>query len=131
MYLDTDVVLALAKKDDWLKAAATRAVRRHRPLRTSALTLVEAELVLEREVGREAALAVRRVVTRRRVEVIPLSIEILAEADKLRRRIPVLHLFDGIHLATAKLAGETILSSDLLFAKLGIVPVESLRDDRE
>ena len=66
------------------------------------------------------------VLRRRHIEILPITAEILAEADRLRKRIPVLHLFDGIHLATAKLAGETILSSDRLFEKIAIVPIERL-----
>lgn len=126
MYLDTDALLALAKPEDWLKKAAERQIRGRRPLVTSSLGVVEAQLVLERDEGREAALAALALIRRRRIRLLPVTSEILLEAERLRLRVPVLHLFDGIHLATAKLAGETILSSDRLFPLLRIVPVEPL-----
>jgi predicted nucleic acid-binding protein len=126
VYLDTDAVLALVKPEDWLKEAVEAKTRGRRPLRTSVGTVLEAQFVLEREEQRELALAVGSSLRRRRVELLPVTAEVMSEADLLRRRVPVLHVFDGLHLATAKLAGETILSSDALFPLLRYVPVEPL-----
>lgn len=125
MYIDTDVVLALAKEQDWLKAPAERKVRGQR-LRTSAIAVIEAQFVLEREASREAALRILPSIRRRRIELIPVTSEVLAEAERLRRRVPALRLIDSIHLATAKLEGETIVTSDRLLGLLREVPVDPI-----
>lgn len=126
LYLDTDAVLALVKPADWLKEAALSKTRGQRRLRTSALTVVEAQLVLERDGEREAALDFAKNVRGRGIGLLPLTSKVVAEADRLRAQVPVLHVFDGYHLATAKLNGETILSSDKLFPLLRYVPIEPL-----
>ncbi|MBS3081075.1 hypothetical protein J4221_06395 [Candidatus Pacearchaeota archaeon] len=54
MYLDTDIVLALIKEDDWLKDYVK--LSEFKPAKTSAITIIEVRLVLLREYSRKKAL---------------------------------------------------------------------------
>ena len=51
MYLDTDIILALIKKDDWLRPYVD--MKKIKNPTTSVLTVIECKLVISREYGRE------------------------------------------------------------------------------
>jgi len=55
VYLDTDIILAIVKPSDWLKDVVERKIS---DPKTSVFTLVEAEIVLNREASRELAVSV-------------------------------------------------------------------------
>ena len=52
MYLDTDIVLSQIKEKDWLKEIVKRKLSKiDEELKTSAITIVECQIVLFREEG--------------------------------------------------------------------------------
>ena len=55
MYLDTDIILAIVKPSDWLKDVVERKIKVLSDMKTSVFTLVEAEIVLNREASREVS----------------------------------------------------------------------------
>ena len=55
MYLDTDIILAIVKPSDWLKDVVERKIKVLSDPKTSVFTLVEAEIVLNREASREVS----------------------------------------------------------------------------
>jgi len=73
VYLDTDIILAIVKPTDWLKEIVERKLMQIRNLRTSVFTLVEAEIVLNREESRELAISVLERVKERNIQLLPLS----------------------------------------------------------
>lgn len=56
MYLDTDVLLALIKSDDWLKSRIN--FKRISKPKTSIISALECQIVLEREEGRKFTVSV-------------------------------------------------------------------------
>ena len=126
MYLDTDIILALTKKEDWLK--------KHVPLsklksaKTSVLTIIEAKIVLEREYGREEALAVLAYVRKLGIELLPLDTRVLEKSQYLQEKYPQLHIFDAVHAGFAFVYKELLVSTDTLFPQIEEI---DCRDPRE
>ena len=118
MYLDTDIILAIVKPTDWLKEIVERKLMQIRNLKTSVFTLVEAEIVLNREESRELAISVLERVKERNIQLLPLTEEILAKAVELLRKYRKLNIFDSVHIACAICEGEDILSTDSLFDEI-------------
>ncbi len=95
---------------------------------TSAITIVECQIVLIRELGRDEAVKVPEKIEELDVEILPLSKEVLEISSDLLERYPKLNIFDSIHLAHAIHERERILSTDRLFDEVeGIVRVDPLR----
>jgi predicted nucleic acid-binding protein len=113
VYLDTDVILAVIKRDDWLKRYVNLK-RIHHP-KTSVLTIVEAELVLIREVSREAAISCLKEVKEKGITLLPIGQEILKISSDFLEKYPRLNLFDSIHAAFSFKLKEEILSTDSIF----------------
>jgi predicted nucleic acid-binding protein len=116
IYADTDFFLALLKKQDWLQVPARRLLERYRgQLRTSPITLVEL-LLLAAEFGLDPERLILSV-----VELVELE-----EGDPAYYLVAARHLkqhkmgvFDALHAAFCG-RGNTILSSDKVFDKLGL-----------
>jgi len=77
MYLDTDVVLALIKEEDWLKDYVK--LSELRPAKTSAITIIEVRLVILREYSRKKALESLSEIKKLKVEIIPTDMFIQKE----------------------------------------------------
>ncbi len=128
MYLDTDVVLSQIKKRDWLKEIVKRKLSEiNEDSSTSAITVVECQIVLLREEGREEAIKAVEKIESLGLKILPLTKEVLAKSTELLSKYPKLNVFDSIHLAHAILEGERILSTDHLFDEVEeVVKVDPL-----
>ncbi|MBE8538546.1 PIN domain-containing protein [Geoglobus acetivorans] len=127
--MDTDVILSQIKEKDWLKDIVKRKLEAiDEGFVTSAITIVECQIVLIRESGRSEAIKVHEKIEELGVRILPLSEEILGISSDLLERYPKLNIFDSIHLAHAIHEGEKILSTDRLFDEVeGIVRVDPLK----
>jgi len=128
VYLDTDVVLSQIKKKDWLKDIVKRKLSEiDENLCTSAITIVECQIVLLREESREEAIKVMEKIKSLGLRILPLTKEVLVKSTELLSKYPKLNIFDSIHLAHAILEGERILSTDRLFDEINeVVRVDPL-----
>ena len=81
MYLDTDVILSQIKKRDWLKEIVNRKLSEiNEELSTSAITVVECQIVLLREESREEAIEAMEKIESLGLRILPLTKEVLAKA---------------------------------------------------
>ena len=113
MYLDTDIVLAALKADDWLSSSVDLGSI-DRP-KTSVSACIEVQYPMEDEWDRERLTTVNESLTDEEIELVPLEAEHVAAGGKLQRRYDRLNLFDAIHLGTADVLGETPVSTDTLY----------------
>lgn len=119
MYLDTDIILALIKPEDWLKAYVERGLEEINEEKvTSLITVIESELVLMREYSRELALSAFEEIKKKGIKLLPISVEVIEESTKLLKKYSKLNIFDSVHLANAMLRREEILSTDSLFDEI-------------
>lgn len=116
MYLDTDIILALVKETDWLKPYVD--LKLVKAPRTSTFTIVEAELVMEREYGRPFVYSVLDTVKSNKIDIIPLTQKVVEKSRDLLKANPNLNIFDSVHAAFAIIENETILSTDNIFKKI-------------
>ncbi|MDZ7689410.1 MAG: PIN domain-containing protein [Halobacteriales archaeon] len=126
MYLDTDVILARIKDDDWLKSEVDRDALTSP--KTSAVTVVEVQLVYFDERSRGVIADSRQEVSEEVERILPLDTEVLEESSRLLREHDRLNVFDSLHLAHASVLDEPIVSTDTLYPE--IEDVRSL-DPRE
>ncbi|AKG91592.1 putative nucleic-acid-binding protein, contains PIN domain [Geoglobus ahangari] len=129
MYLDTDVILSQIKEKDWLKDIVKRKLESiNEEFVTSAITIVECQIVLIREFGRDEAVKVPERIEELGVKILPLSKEVLEISSNLLKRYSKLNIFDSIHLAHVIHEKERILSTDRLFDEVeGIVRIDPLK----
>lgn len=126
MYVDTDVVLALLKVDDWLVTAVESATLEDP--KTSVVTAMEVQLVTFESWSRDRLASVREDVESEGIEVVPLTVEAFDAGAGLLSRYESLNVFDAAHLGHALELGEPIVSTDTLYPELS--EVEQL-DPRE
>ena len=128
MYLDTDVILSLLKERDWLKESVEKKLREvNEKLKTSAITIVECQIVLIREESRSSATDVLDRIRELRVEVLPLTEEVLQLSKELLEKYPKLNIFDSLHIAHVLHEGEKIMSTDSLFDEIeGVARMDPL-----
>lgn len=127
VYLDTDCILALVKESDWLKEIVQGRIQSETKLSTSVMTIVECRLVLLREMSHKVAMGVETVLRDWNITLLPLDEDTLTEANKLMRKHDFLGTFDALHIATAILNGEMILSTDHVFSLIPEISVENPR----
>lgn len=113
MYLDTDVVLALVKEEDWLKSAVDPDALREP--KTSVVTVIEIQLVYFEERGRDFLSAVPDLVRDEGVEILGLSPDVIDASSRLLGAYKRLNVFDSVHLGHASLLEEPIVSTDTLY----------------
>lgn len=116
MYLDTDIILALVKEEDWLKPHVH--MLELTSAKTSVFAVIEARLVMEREYGRREALAVFSLLQKLPIKLLPFDENVLAKSQELMQQYPRLNIFDAVHVAFALLHDEVLLSTDTLFATI-------------
>jgi hypothetical protein len=128
VYLDTDVILSQLKERDWLKESVEKKLgEMNEKLKTSAITIVECQIVLLREDSRSSAIDVLDRIREFRVEVLPLTEEVLQLSKELLEKYPKLNIFDSLHLAHVLHEGEKIMSTDSLFDEIeGVARVDPL-----
>ncbi|MBI4980220.1 PIN domain-containing protein [Candidatus Woesearchaeota archaeon] len=113
MYLDTDIILALVKKEDWLKEHVN--FSKLRPATTSVFTVIEARIVLEREYSREEALSVLPTIRKLNIQLLPLDERVLGKSEELMQCFPRLNIFDSVHVAFALIYDDILVSTDTVF----------------
>ena len=128
MYLDTDCILALVKESDWLKKPVQKRLKSEKKLSTSVLSIVECRLVLLRESIPKEAFSVEKEIKKWKIKLIPLDEKILNKGKKLMQKFDFLGTFDALHIATAIIQNEKIMSSDHVFP---LIPELEIVDPRD
>lgn len=114
MYLDTDIILALVKKEDWLKKYVD--FKKIKDPKTSVFTIIESELVLEREYSRDSSLLVLdKIKSSMKITLLPLTELLLKKSNELLGKYPSLNIFDSVHAAFSIIHKEKLLSTDTIF----------------
>ncbi|GAB7091102.1 hypothetical protein JCM18237_13730 [Halorubrum luteum] len=113
MYLDTDVVLAVLKADDWLSSAVD--LDAIDDPETSVSTCIEVQYAMEDEWDRDRLTTVNEAIVDAEIELIPLREPHIAAGGTLQRKYDRLNLFDAVHLGTAEILDETLVSTDTLY----------------
>lgn len=116
MYLDTDVILALIKDDDWLASSVDVDVL-DGPV-TSTATAMEVQYAMQDEWPRERLVAAATAIVGAGVELVPLTGEDVEAAGTLRERYVRLGVFDAVHLGTAWNRDLPIVSTDTLYPSI-------------
>lgn len=122
MYLDTDVILALIKEEDWLKGVVDR--ERLVRAKTSVITVIEVQLIYYEKGTREFLRGVQSMIRDEGVEVLSLTPEVVQRSSELLEKYERLNVFDSLHLAHSLLLEEPVISTDTLYPK--IEEVESI-----
>lgn len=126
MYLDTDVILAHLKVDDWLSSVVD--LETLDEPKTSVATCLEIQYAMQDEWDRERLTRTSEELEADGIELVPLEVDHIEAGSELQRRYDSLNLFDAVHLGAATVLGEPIVSTDTLYPE--IAEVESV-DPRE
>ena len=117
MYVETDFLLSLFKKEDWLKKKAENIYNKHKgELWTSTITLLEMLLWARRE-GYEPAEVIEGVSSLVEIKDINLNYHMLLAVSSLMNEYK-LTPFDALHAFIAK--DTTIVSSERKYDKIGL-----------
>lgn len=126
VYLDLDVILAALKADDWL--ASDVDIESVDEPKTSVATGIELQYVMEDEWDRDRVVQAHQEIAATGVELVPLSADALDAAADLRSQYPAVNVFDGVHLGSAAILDEPIVSTDTLFPEIPEVAHVDPRD---
>ena len=126
MYLDLDVILAELKADDWL--ASDVDIESVEEPKTSVATGIELQYAMENEWERDRIVRAHREIAGANVELVPLTGDALDAAADLRAQHKALNVFDGVHLGSAFVLDEPIVSTDTLFPEIPDVEHVDPRD---
>ena len=116
MYLDTDILLSLIKKEDWIKPYVD--LKKIQNPKTSVFAIIEAELVVSREYGRKDALKVMDNISKNKIKVVNFTEEILRKSIEFMEEYEKLNIFDSVHAAFSFVLKEKIISTDSVFDSL-------------
>lgn len=116
VYLDLDVILAELKANGWL--ASDVDIDSIEEPKTSVATGIELQYVMEDEWERDRVVRAHQEISSRNIELIPLTSETLDAAADLRAQYDALNVFDGVHLGSAAVLDEPIVSTDTLFPEI-------------
>jgi hypothetical protein len=116
VYLDLDVILAELKADDWL--ASDVDIDSIEEPKTSVATGIELQYVMEDEWERDRVVRAHEEIASRNIELVPLTSETLDAAADLRAQYDALNVFDGVHLGSAAVLDEPIVSTETLFPEI-------------
>lgn len=126
MYLDTDPILALLKRDDWLASSVD--LESLEAPKTSVATAIEVQYVMEETWNRDRLADAHREIAAEGIELVPLTADTMDVAGDLRRRYSSLNVFDAVHLGTAKTREAPIVSTDTLYPDIEEVEHTDPRD---
>ncbi|AGB37734.1 hypothetical protein Natoc_1944 [Natronococcus occultus SP4] len=126
VYLDTDPVLAVLKDDDWLSSEVD--LEAIDTPKTSVATAIEVQYVMEDSWNRDELSEAHRTIAAEGIELVPLSVEMMDAAGQLRRQYDSLNVFDAVHLGTARVLEEPIVSTDTLYPNIAEVDHIDPRD---
>ena len=124
MYLDTDVILAVLKEDDWLQSKVD--LDKVEDPKTSAITITEIQLVYEDWATRFDN--IKQKIEDLGIEILGLNPETVQKSSKLQKTHEKLNVFDSIHLAHAEELGDTIISTDTLYPEIEKIKSEDPRN---
>jgi len=116
VYLDLDVILAELKATDWL-ASEVDLDSLEAP-KTSVATGIELQYVMEDEWDRDRVVRAHQEIAGKDIDLVPLSSDVLDAAADLRAQYDALNVFDGVHLGSAAVLDEPIISTDTLFPEI-------------
>ena len=116
MYLDTDIILALIKDSDWLKPHVD--IKKIKNPETSVFTIIEAEIVLLREYGREHVFPVLENVKKHKIKIIPFDEVVLVKSIEMLKKYSRLNIFDSVHAAYSIVKRDKIISTDTIFDEI-------------
>lgn len=116
MYLDTDVILAFVKEEDWLKKHIS--LNNISNPKTSTFTIIEAEIVLDREYERGVALQILPKIQNRDIHLLPLTEKIVSTGRDMLAKYAKLNVFDAIHVAFSFSFEEILISTDTIFNRV-------------
>lgn len=116
VYLDLDVILAELKADDWLSSVVD--IDAIDEPKTSVATGIELQYVMEDEWGRDRVVRAHDEILGCDIELVPLAPDAVDAAAELRARYDALNVFDGVHLGSAQVLDEPIVSTDTLFPEI-------------
>ena len=116
VYLDLDVILAELKADDWLSSVVD--IDAIDEPKTSVATGIELQYVMEDEWRRERVVRAHDEILDCDIELVPLDPDELDAAAALRAQYDALNVFDGVHLGSAQVLDEPIVSTDTLFPEI-------------
>lgn len=116
MYLDLDIILAELKADDWL--ASDVDIDSIGDPKTSVATGIELQYVMEDKWKRDRVVRAHQEIARQNIELVPLTSDALDAAANLRAQYEALNVFDGVHLGSAAVLDEPIVSTDTLFPEI-------------
>lgn len=101
------------KTDDWLTSSVD--LETIEEPKTSVATAIEVQYVMENEWGRDRLADAHTAIVDEGVDVVPLTTDVMDAAATLRKRYERLNVFDAVHLGSAELLGEPIVSTDTLY----------------
>ena len=116
VYLDLDVILAELKADDWLESDVD--IESMAEPKTSVATGIELQYVMEDEWERARVVRAHQEISSMNIELVPLTSDALDAAADLRAQYDALNVFDGVHLGSAAVLDEPIVSTDTLFPEI-------------
>jgi hypothetical protein len=116
VYLDLDIILAELKADDWL--ASDVDIEAVDDPQTSVATGIELQYVMEDEWDRDRVVRAHQEIATLNIELVPLTADVLDAAADLRSQHEALNVFDGVHLGSASVHDEPIVSTDTLFPEI-------------
>lgn len=116
VYLDTDVLLALLKAEDWLQSAADAAT--FESPKTSVVTAIEIQLVMFETWSRSELAGVGERIETEGIELLSLTPEAIQAGSALLPTYSGLNVFDAVHLGHAITLDEPIVSTDTLYPKI-------------
>jgi hypothetical protein len=116
VYLDLDIILAELKADDWL--ASDVDLESIEEPKTSVATGIELQYVMEDEWDRNRVVRAHQEIISINIELVPLTSDTLDAAADLREQYEALNVFDGVHLGSAAVLAEPIVSTDTLFPEI-------------
>lgn len=120
MYLDTDITMALIGLDDIL-LETLEPIKIDDP-KTSIYTIFEINDILSETSTNLKIRDIQETIVEQNIELLPLTSDILETAFKVVDKYDDLILFDfkhGIHAAHCIKLKETILSTDIIYKKIG------------
>ena len=126
VYLDLDVILAELKANGWL--ASDVDIDSIEEPKTSVATGIELQYVMEDEWERDRVVRAHQEISSRNIELIPLTSETLDATADLRAQYDALNGFDGVHLGSAAVIDEPIVSTDTLFPEIPEIELIDPRD---
>ena len=115
MFLDTDVVLAIVKKSDWL--AKEIDISKLKSPVTSSLVVVEAELVIYREIGRKDVINLPDLI-KNKIKIENFTREMILKGNELMSKYENLNIFDAFHVASCIVLKQDMVSTDHLFGRI-------------